>query len=207
MPQLEPVILTNQNFLSDKEYFDTAFEGALSPLHAAYSVRLHDCVITSADFTGVKLIKMHASAVTANHTSFVGTNFSECSLDSTTFTMCRLTGTIFSESNLEDCTFKDSALNMTLFRFTSLKNVKFIGCNLLHADFLEAKMKNVTFEKCTLEETDFSHAKLTNVDLSGSTLKSIRGIASLKGAIISSEQLMSLAPALVAELGISIKDS
>ena len=49
------------------------------------------------------------------------------------------------------------------------------------------------------------YSRLTDVDLRGADLDTVRGIASLKGATVSFEQLMTLAPALAEELGLRVE--
>ena len=51
----------------------------------------------------------------------------------------------------------------------------------------------------------FVTAKMKKVDLSKSRIESVQGISSLKGASISYDQLMHLAPYFAAEAGIKIK--
>jgi hypothetical protein len=43
------------------------------------------------------------------------------------------------------------------------------------------------------------------VDLSGAKLRSLVGVESLRGAIVSHEQLVDLAPLLAAELGLEVR--
>ena len=198
--------LDTHPLLSGQEHAEIIFEGTLPLNHIAHAIRLRECTFEKAHLDSAKLIKFYASNTKLLGSSLAGTSLSECSLDSVTFANCRLTGTIFSEGLLEDCAFKDCLMSMALFRFSTLKNIRFIDCNLEKADFTEAKLKNVTFKNCNLDGVDFSHAKLSNVDLRGSQILNMRGISQLNGALISSDQLISLAHALAAEAGITVAD-
>jgi uncharacterized protein YjbI with pentapeptide repeats len=73
-------------------------------------------------------------------------------------------------------------------------------------DFYHATLKNVTFVGCDIENVEFSGSILTHVDLTASRIVSLRGLRGLKGAWISAEQLVQLAPALAQEIGVIIKD-
>ena len=50
-----------------------------------------------------------------------------------------------------------------------------------------------------------SGATLARVDLSGARLRSLVGVESLKGAIVSHAQLVDLAPLLAAQLGLEVR--
>jgi hypothetical protein len=62
------------------------------------------------------------------------------------------------------------------------------------------------FDRCILSGAEFSKATLRGVALHGSTLESIRGADALSGAIIGSDQVPTLAPAVFAALGIVVDD-
>ena len=49
-------------------------------------------------------------------------------------------------------------------------------------------------------------ARLTDVDLSGARLRTIGSIAGLRGATLSADQLIDLAPLLAAHVGIRIRN-
>ena len=58
-----------------------------------------------------------------------------------------------------------------------------------------------------LTRADFSGATLDKVDLRGAQLDITAGFESLRGALMSTAQLMSLAPVLAEQLGIQISDA
>ena len=62
----------------------------------------------------------------------------------------------------------------------------------------------VRFEASSIDILDAASARFTDVDLSGAKLRTIGGVASLKGATISAEQLIDVAPLLAKHLGIAV---
>ena len=206
--QEKPKINLNHTpLITEEEYLETIFEGELNPLFLGRSIRMVDCTFQKAIVNSAKLLKLSLMDIEITDSSFVSTNFSECSFDQVSITKCRLTGTIFSDGRLEDCTITDSATNLTTFRFAKLKNVHFINCNLSNADFMGATLKKVNFENCNLEGANFSNAKFDQVDLRGSDLTGISGISNLNGAIISTSQLMLISYALADSVGIKVIDN
>ena len=67
-----------------------------------------------------------------------------------------------------------------------------------------ADLRSVRFESSAIEILNASSARFSDVDLSGARLRTIGGIASLRGATISPEQLIDVAPLLAAHLGIIV---
>jgi uncharacterized protein YjbI with pentapeptide repeats len=77
---------------------------------------------------------------------------------------------------------------------------------LVEPDFQGARLERVEFTDCALKGADFTGATLTDVDLRGAApLEVTRGYASLSGAVISTAQLLDLAPTLAAALGLRVE--
>ena len=77
----------------------------------------------------------------------------------------------------------------------------FEGCEIGSLDVRGAELQSVAFEDCRVDELDVAGATLSKVDLSGARLRTLVGVESLRGAIISHEQLVDLAPLLAAQVG------
>ncbi|HWD63259.1 MAG TPA: pentapeptide repeat-containing protein, partial [Humibacter sp.] len=72
-------------------------------------------------------------------------------------------------------------------------------------DLGDATATRVAFERCSIDTLEVSHARMTDVDLRGADLGGVRGVASLRGAVVSFEQLMGLAPALADGVGLRVE--
>jgi len=118
----------------------------------------------------------------------------------------RLTGVSFAEASLRDALVEDCKLDLANLRFAHLERVTFRNCVLADADFSGSTQRAVRYEGCDLRATQFSQARLDRVDLRGSRLEGIGGIGDLRGARIGNEQLLELAPALAAHLGLRVED-
>jgi uncharacterized protein YjbI with pentapeptide repeats len=57
-----------------------------------------------------------------------------------------------------------------------------------------------------VQRLDVTRATLSRVDLRGADLSGLDGLAHLRGAVISGDQLLELAPALAEHLGIDVVD-
>jgi uncharacterized protein YjbI with pentapeptide repeats len=86
-----------------------------------------------------------------------------------------------------------------------VEDVRFEGCEIGSLDARTAELTAVIFVDCTLQELNVSGATLRKVDLSGARLRSLVGVESLRGAIVSHEQLVDLAPILAEQLGLDVR--
>ncbi|EFG65086.1 conserved hypothetical protein, partial [Streptomyces sp. SPB074] len=92
-------------------------------------------------------------------------------------------------------------------RGAKLKDVVFEACVLVEPDFAGAGLERVAFVDCVVKGADFHKVTLKDVDLrQAAELGVAAGIGGLRGAAISPDQLIDLAPALAAELGMRVLD-
>lgn len=107
---------------------------------------------------------------------------------------------------------------------STLRSVHFIGCRIGYANLRDTHLTDVAFTDCVIDDLDLMRAtatrvaltgtrlrrleltgaKLADFDLRGAQLAEVSGIEGLRGAIISTEQLVDLAPILAARLGIIV---
>lgn len=103
-------------------------------------------------------------------------------------------------------------LDSVNFRMSKLTDVVFEDCVLRDVDFGAAKLTRARFPGSTLLNADFTRVACKDVDLRGARLGSgsVPGIKAgydaLSGARIDSLQLMTLAPFLAHQLGITVAD-
>jgi uncharacterized protein YjbI with pentapeptide repeats len=147
---------------------------------------LDDVLLTSSDLSAIKLPCLSAERVEIRDT--------------------RLSGIQIYDATLRELLFRECKLDLSNFRFSKLKNVVFENCVLVEADFAGAIFDNVCFKNCELEKADFSNAEVKKLDLRTSNIIGINGISSLKGAIISPTQLITMVPQLANEIGLITQD-
>jgi len=157
-------------------------------------IQMLGAVLEKFDCNDSEIIRLEAAALQAYKTNFLRV----------VVTDSRLTGAEFAEAVFEDCVFKNVKFDEAGFRFARFTRVRFENCVLRAADFSNAQLRHVTFTGCDLEATDFVSATCSNVDVTGEDLALVKGILGLKGATISTEQLMLLAPLLAGELGFHV---
>jgi uncharacterized protein YjbI with pentapeptide repeats len=168
--------------------------------------RLLECTVTEADLSevklgGARLTDTRFHAVRGTGLAAANSVWLDCSLDGARLGAVALYGAQWRRVHVIR-----SKIEFLNARGARLREVIFEDCQLVEPDFAAAVMEDVTFDGCRLVSPEFSQAQLNRVDLSGADLVSPHGIPSLRGASISRLQLIDLAPALAAQLGITVKD-
>ena len=95
-------------------------------------------------------------------------------------------------------------LDFLNFRGATLQDVVFEACVIGEIDLGNAQLTNVSFVDCKVDDLNVGGATMSRVDLSRASLHALRGLQSLRGAIVSQDQLLDLAPLLADHLGLEV---
>ncbi|WP_280842402.1 pentapeptide repeat-containing protein [Kitasatospora phosalacinea] len=139
----------------------------------------------------------------------------------------RMVGVDLAESEWQDSEVDSTVLAGISAYGSAIRRTVFRRCKLEAVNLRGAVLRDVVFEDCLLRDVDLSDAKLTDVSFPGSTLDEVRlrgaalkgadlrtaaslglpdGHLGLRGAVISTAQLLDLAPQFAHALGITVKD-
>ncbi|MFI0929152.1 pentapeptide repeat-containing protein [Streptomyces sp. NPDC021012] len=163
---------------------------------------LRECALDGARLTGARFLDSVLTGVRG-----VGTELAGAQLRDVEVVEARLGGTQLHGAVLERTVVRGGKIDYLNLRASKLKDVVFEGCVLSEPDFGGAVLQRVEFLDCVLTGADFTGARLTDVDLRGvQRLEIAAGVESLSGAVISSMQLLDLAPVLAARLGVRVED-
>jgi uncharacterized protein YjbI with pentapeptide repeats len=88
-----------------------------------------------------------------------------------------------------------------------LTSVAFEECVIGELDLGTVEARDLSFEGCEVELLDVTGARLVRTDLTGASIHAVRGVAGLRGATVTPEQLIDLAPAMAANLGIKVREA
>ncbi|MFF0485893.1 pentapeptide repeat-containing protein [Streptomyces sp. NPDC004435] len=163
---------------------------------------VRECVLDEARLTGAGFLDSRLEAVRG-----VGTDLARARLRDAEVVDARFGGTQLHGSAWERVLVRGGKWDYPNLRAATLRDVVFEGCVLVEPDFGGAVLERVSFVDCELTGVDVSGAKLVDVDLRGvRRLEIARGVESLAGAVISSAQLLDLAPVFAARLGVRVED-
>ncbi|MGW7089325.1 pentapeptide repeat-containing protein [Streptomyces sp. NPDC054871] len=164
-----------------------------------------DCAVTGCGVTETRLSRARFVDSVLTELRGVGTDLAEASLRDVEVVDARLGGVQLHGSVLERVVVRGGKIDYLNLRKARLKDVVFEGCVLVEPDFGQAALERVEFVGCVLKGADFSGARMKEVDLrSAAEVDIMRGLDCLAGAVISTAQLMDLAPAFAAQAGVRV---
>jgi uncharacterized protein YjbI with pentapeptide repeats len=187
------------------------------------------------DYDAIAFVGLDLAGQDASDARFMECRLERCSIDGMSLQRARFIGTLLADNHgasvdLAESTWRESRItggrigsviltgatwNGIRARGARLGFVNLAGarleevvleqCRIDTLDLRLAHLRSVTFIDCTIEALNVAGASLSNVDLTGAALRSLVGVESLGGAIVSREQLSDLAPVLAEQLGIEVR--
>jgi uncharacterized protein YjbI with pentapeptide repeats len=204
LPPLEP--FRDGGLEPDGDYDGLEFREEDLTGHDGGGARFMDCALTGCALDETRL--HHARILDSVLTGLrgVGTDLSESTLRDVELVDARLGGVQLHGSVLERVVVRGGKIDYLNLRKARLRDVVFEGCVLVEPDFGGARLERVEFVDCAVKGADLTGVTLVDVDLRGAAeLDIARGVDRLSGAVISSGQLLDLAPVLAAQLGIRVE--
>lgn len=174
----------------------------------------------SGDLTGAGIVESRLRQVTIDRASMTGVSFTEVELlrlqaphidaprsswRNVEILGSRIGAAELYDSLLDGVHLSDSKLDLINLRSAELMDVMFENCWIGELDITGARLLRVGFRNCTLDTLSATGAKLEHVDLRGSQLRRIIGLEGLRGASISDQQLLEMAPSLAEMAGLLVR--
>jgi uncharacterized protein YjbI with pentapeptide repeats len=169
-------------------------------------VEIERCRFTHAKLVGTKLSRATASDVVFDQCDLANLSAMTSSLLNASVTSSRLTGTSWVDCLLREILFESCRADLAVFKFSRFKHVVFQNCNLQQTNFQNADLRGAHFERCDLTGAQFSNAQMSGTYFSDCVLFDIRGVTSLAGATVRSDDILGLARSLANALGIKVED-
>lgn len=183
------------------------------------SVLFHDLSLADLTLPGALVGSTRFTDVAAGETDLRGARLHEVELDRVNLPVVRA-----ARSQWRDVRVTGRLGSLEAYE-VQWRAVHFVGCKLSFVNLRGAELVDVAFTDCTIEELDLGSAvarrvalpgtrvvslgvrdaELRDVDLRGATIDDLDGLASLRGATISSDQLMLLAPLMAVGLGLRVE--
>jgi uncharacterized protein YjbI with pentapeptide repeats len=136
----------------------------------------------------------------------VATGLAETQWTDVAFVGCVAAGAELFGAELRRVTLRGCKLDSVNLRGAELTEVTFHNCDLRDVDFAGATLTRASFPGSRLARTDFTRVTMDATDLRGAELGIVIDSNSLRGAILSTAQLVHVAPVLAQTLGITISD-
>ena len=193
--------------LAEGALYDTVhFDHASFEDPQASGARFLECAFTQAAVQGGRLRRARFTGAWFRDVRMTLTDIAESQWTDVTFVSGAWAGLQAFGMKMDRAVLSGCKLDSVNFRDAELTGVIFRDCVLREVDFGGAKLSRTAFAGCRLTRVDVSRASLDRVDLRGSELGLTVGPQPLRGAIITSAQLASIAPVLADALGIVVDD-
>jgi uncharacterized protein YjbI with pentapeptide repeats len=180
-------------------------DGVVKDMDAPHA-RFLECALTQVTIEGGSLRRARLNEVWMRDVRFVATDLAESEWLDVTVIGGVLAGAQAHGAHLRRVVVQGGKLDSVNLRSAGLTDVRFENCVLRGVDFAGAELTRVSFPGCRLSDVDLTGVTLTKVDLRGAELGITGDSGSLRGAVISTTQLLDLAPFLAAALGITVED-
>ncbi|KIZ13669.1 pentapeptide repeat-containing protein [Streptomyces natalensis] len=204
LPELRPYDggpLESEGDYDGLEFLETDWAG-----QTAHGARFLDCALRRCALDETVLSRARFIDSVLSGVRGVGTDLSQASLRDVELTDARLGGAQLHGAVLERVVVRGGKIDFPNLRGAKLRDVSFEGCVVVEADFSGAELERVSFDDCTLARLDLTAVRMKDVDLRGAAAVDIaRGIDRLSGAVISAAQLLDLAPAFAAQIGVRVE--
>jgi uncharacterized protein YjbI with pentapeptide repeats len=177
----------------------------LSELPEAGQV-MTESVVQGGDWTGGRL-----AGCTFTNSWLIDSDLSSSQWKGVTLDRCVVRGCRLTGAQLTDVTMKNVALQGCGLDYATLQGVRIKGAVIIDG----CSLQNIAMQMCdlrqfTVNDSRFTGAIFENCDLRGADLRGndfsgITGVASLRGATITPDQIVTLAYALVDELQLTVE--
>ncbi len=110
------------------------------------------------------------------------------------------------DAELRAVRFAHSKLSFVNLRAAELRDVRFDHCIIEELDLSQVQAERLAFRDCTIGTIRFDSARLRHVDLRGLELRSLSGVDSMSGTILSTSQALDLSTLFAEHLGITVRE-
>ena len=183
--ELRDLDLTGQSAVNAR-FLSSLLAGCVLDEVALTQAQLADCVLT----------EVRAHTLDAVDSAWRDVSVTDCRLGAVTAYGAQLTRVRISGGKLDYVNLRDGTLT----------DVVIEDCVIGELDLVGARLTRVVLAGCRVGRLDVTRATLDRVDLRGAELTALRGLASLRGATITPEQLTDLAPHFAEHLGLAVAD-
>jgi uncharacterized protein YjbI with pentapeptide repeats len=173
----------------------------------ANAVDFEECRFRNVDLSQTTLERAAFVDCEIERSNLANLKVTRSSMVRTRLTGSRMTGLHWIDAGLRDVEVVECRADLTAFRFAIFNSVTFRGCNLGKADFTSADISGARFIDCDLSGAQFHQAKMADTRIVNCTLDGIAGLQSFAGAIVTSNDVLSLTYLLADALGIRVEQA
>ena len=193
--------------LAPAEIYEGAhFDGLDLAQPDAHGSRFLECAFTRVSIQEGHLRRAQFTDVWLRDVRLISTTLAESGWVGAQVTGSVAAGVEAFAARLRRVSLHGCKLDSVNFRDAVLAEVTFDNCVLSDVDFSGAALSKTVFRQSRLTRTNFTRAAMDEVDLRGAELGITVDPTCLRGAIVTTAQLMDLAPVLAEGIGLIVAD-
>lgn len=165
---------------------------------------------------GSRLSGVRLTAVELERMDLLDTTITDCELSGAVIASgrwervelvnCRMSGLVAAGIRARHVRFTNCQADGGWLRAGTFEHCEFADCDFSGADFYEARFAASRFLRCRLDGAELSDIRAEQLALHGSSLTEAKGLATLQGLIIGTDQVLEIALPLLAGRGIVVDD-
>jgi uncharacterized protein YjbI with pentapeptide repeats len=204
-PGLSP--LDAEGLRARSEHTDVELVGLDLPAERLTRLSLETARVKGCRLEGAELRGARFARVVFDTCDFANTSWFDCELTDVAFLDCRFTGASLSGGRLSEVVLRACQLRLAKLSHLGRPHALLERCDFRGALLMESDFCDVRFADCDLESVELFNVDLKGNDLRDNELGGLKGVGCLRGATIDALQLLSLAPALAAHVGLTVEEA
>lgn len=190
---------------SPGDYDAVWFSGLDFAGQAADDAAFLGCRFDRCGFDGATLRRAHVSECLLDELRATSLDAADSVWRDTLLAIRRVGAFLSTGATWSSVRVRGGRLDLVDLSGAKLATVAFEGCSIGELDLGTVEARDLVLEDSQIELLDVTNARLVRADLTRASIGAVRGVAGLRGATVTPEQLIDLAPLLAAQLGIAVR--
>ena len=187
------------------EWAGVAVHGDLVGWEAS-GLTVSGCRLAGLQLTGARLEGARFIDVVFDSCELSGALLERAAFQRVELRQCRVVGALLGAVRLRNVHIVGCKLDRSVLAGAVAERLVVSGSMLVECDLRDARFPAARFVDCDLTNAEVTGADLSGARLHGSQLDGLRGVRGLAGALIDTDQVLTLAPLLLADAGIAVTD-
>jgi uncharacterized protein YjbI with pentapeptide repeats len=168
-------------------------------------VEIEDSELAAVSLDGGRVTRLVLSGCTVRSVSLVEVDLADGRIDHTGVTGSRWASCVVDGGTWDEVTLDDVRAVRLSARQATWRQVTWSDCDLSAVDLSGARLDRVRFERCTMVDAEFAGATVKRAEFVDCDLGGVRSITALRGATVDVSTLTSMAGAMAATFGVTVR--
>lgn len=187
-----------------QRYSQAHFAGLQLSCQEVRALTFDACRLQQVDLSGGVLPRWSMVDCHLDGCNLANVEGEDSSLLRAILSQCKLSGARFHQASWRDVELVDCKLDYASFQDFKGRQIRLRRCDLREVEFYNCQFESLECLECHFGRACFSQCRFEQSEFRGCDLTGLRGLANLSGVRMAAEDLLGIATALAAELGIGL---